>query len=128
VAQVLAVGCGGFLGCSFRFGLTKLFDAFGQFPIATLMANVIAGFLIGFFTGAERGGRWMTPHVKLFLTTGMLGGLSTFSTFSLETIRLFAEERYLHAVGNIALNLALSFGGVVLGLAAARLLFGENAA
>jgi CrcB protein len=128
MTEILSVGLGGFLGCCFRFGLTKLCAPIGaQFPVATLLANVIAGFFIGFFSGLEKSAGWMTPRARLFLTTGMLGGLSTFSTFSLETIRLFSEAKYLSAFGNIALNVLLSLTGVVLGLMCARFFTGRSA-
>ncbi|MEA5038912.1 MAG: CrcB family protein [Clostridiaceae bacterium] len=124
--ELLFVGTGGFLGCCFRFCLTRLIPSTTGFPAATLLSNVIAGFLIGFFTGLEKSAGWMTPRVKLFLTTGMLGGLSTFSTFSLETLRLLSDANYLYAFGNIILNLTLSFSGVALGVVAARLITGKS--
>ncbi len=94
-----------------------------QFPIATLISNVIAGFLIGFITELERDAGWITPKMKLFLAIGMMGGLSTFSTFSIETIDLFSQSKYIHAAGNILLNVTLSFVGVMLGMITAKMLF-----
>lgn len=123
----LVVGIGGFIGCCLRFGITKLMMAFEcQLPIATLLSNIIAGFFVGFITGLEANSSLITPKAKLFLTTGMMGGLSTFSTFSMETIRLFSECKYMQAVGNVLLNITLSFAGVVVGIFTAKLLFSKK--
>ena len=127
--EFIFVGVGGFLGCCLRFLITKaMLPLQMQFPLATLLSNVIAGFLIGFFAGMENETSFITPKAKLFLTTGMLGGLSTFSTFSMETINLFMNANYLHAFGNIVLNLAFSFLGVILGMMTAKLIFKSSAA
>lgn len=126
--EFLLVGLGGAVGCCLRFLIAKLMLPMQlQMPLATLFANVTAGFLIGFFAGLEKETAWITPKAKLFLTTGMLGGLSTFSTFSMETISLFIEADYVRAFGNIVLNLAFSFLGVVIGMAAAKLILRSSA-
>lgn len=121
--EFLVVGMGGFLGSCMRFGLTKL-AAFLQwgFPLGTLLSNVIAGFFIGFIIGLEQQSVTITPRAKLFLTTGLLGGLSTFSTFSMETVNLFSSGKYALGAGNILLNLGLSLLGVVAGAAFAKFL------
>lgn len=120
--ELLAVGLGGALGCCCRYGISRAFSACSlTFPAATLAANVLAGFLIGLFTGMEQ--TWgMDARLKLFLTTGLLGGLSTFSTFSLETVRLWQDGSYLTAGVSVALNLALCFAGVAAGMACVRLI------
>lgn len=121
MAEVLVVGVGGFIGAALRYAISRV--PFGlEFPVATLIANVIAGFFIGFFTELERSSGMLSPRTKLFLTTGMLGGLSTFSTFSMETMTLLSHQKYAHAGANVLLNLVLSFFGVALGTAVARLL------
>lgn len=126
--EFLAVGVGGFLGSCARFGFTKLLERGNlTFPLATLIANVLAGLLIGFIVGLEQQSAALPQKAKLFMTTGLLGGLSTFSTFSLETVNLFKDEKYIFAAGNIALNLALSLMGVVVGIAAAKLIIKKAA-
>ncbi|MDR0887053.1 MAG: fluoride efflux transporter CrcB [Clostridiales Family XIII bacterium] len=123
MSEFLVVGMGGFLGSCLRFGFTKLANQFSfQLPFGTLISNVLAGLLIGFIIGIEQQSTALNPHTKLFLTTGFLGGLSTFSTFSLETVNLFQEGKIFLATGNVALNLALSLLGVAIGMTCAKLL------
>lgn len=119
--EFIIVGAGGFLGCCLRYGITKWAGGWSiSFPLGTLLSNVIAGFLIGFIVGIEQTAAIPTK-TKLFLATGLLGGLSTFSAFSLETVNLLRSENYLLAGGNILLNLGLSLAGVALGMLSANL-------
>lgn len=112
----VAVGVGGALGACLRYIISiSLSKFFGSFPYATLLSNVIAGFFIGVVIEFDRQTSLLSPNARLFLTTGILGGLSTFSTFSLETIDSFRSGQTLVASINIALNLGLSLLCVVLG-------------
>lgn len=124
--EYLIVGLGGFLGCCLRFGISRVLPVTDAgFPLATLAANTLAGFIVGLvYELAERSA--VGPHTKLFLTTGMMGGLSTFSTFSYETVSLFRGGHRWLAFGNVALNLTFSFAGVILGMLTARLLKNEG--
>lgn len=126
MVEFLAVGAGGFLGACVRYGLTKAANLLRiDFPLGTLLSNVIAGFFIGFIIMAEEQTSGMKPKTKLFLTTGLLGGLSTFSAFSLETVALFQNGKHLLAIGNILLNLTLSLLGVAAGMAFAKVVFAK---
>ena len=119
--ELIAVGIGGFIGSCFRYLITKKTENIaGSFPLGTLLSNVTAGFLVGFIIGFERQSFSISQKTKLFLTTGLLGGLSTFSAFSLETIMLCKSENYLLSIGNVVLNLGLSLLGVIFGLACAK--------
>jgi len=120
--NLLMVGIGGFLGSCSRYLITKWSGSFtASFPLGTLLSNVLAGLLIGFIIGLKQNSVRMSDNTKLFLTTGLLGGLSTFSAFSLETIELFKAGKYFMSIGNIALNVGLSFLGVVIGFIAAKM-------
>lgn len=115
--KVIIVGIGGFLGAASRYLVsqycTKWFG--NQFPYGTLVVNIIGALLIGIILEVFTTTNLISENMKLFLTTGILGGLTTFSTFSYETISLFYASRYSLAILNTALNLFLSLGGVILG-------------
>ena len=127
MTEIFCVGAGGFLGANLRYGLNKLFAAASiSLPMGTLFSNIIAGFFIGAFIAAESIAGLPTGRQKLFLTTGLLGGLSTFSAFSLETVQLFQSGRFLLAAANVGLNVCLSILGVILGMAAVKLLLKQS--
>lgn len=112
------------MGSCLRYLFTLAFKHAGvAFPAGTLVSNVLAGLLIGFIIGMDRQTSLIPPQMKLFLTTGLLGGLSTFSTFSLETVELFSAQKYLMCMVNVFSNLCLSLLGVVVGMAVARWVF-----
>jgi fluoride exporter len=115
--NILCVGLGGFIGASLRYIIsinsTKLFGA--QFPYGTLIVNVVGGLLIGLIMELCITTNVISPSLKLFLVTGIIGGLTTFSTFSYETVTLFIEDNYVAGMLNTVLNLFLSIAGVVIG-------------
>ncbi len=120
---VIFVGLGGFLGTCVRYILTKAFGiVLPGFPFGTLLSNVLAGFFIGFIIGMERQASSLPGRTKLFLTSGLLGGLSTFSTFSMETIAMLEGGKYLCAGANTLLNVGLSLLCVLAGLWLAKML------
>ena len=115
--KILYVGIGGFIGASLRYIISiqsvKLFGA--NFPFGTLIVNVLGGFLMGVIMQISTDNTLISTNQRLFLTTGILGGLTTFSTFSLETTNLFSDSRYILGTLNICFNLFLSLFGVILG-------------
>lgn len=115
--KVICVGIGGFIGASMRYLISmqssKLLNS--NIPLGTLIVNVLGGFLIGAIMEISMSTDLISPNLKLFLTTGIMGGLTTFSTFSYETISLLSDGKYLLGIGNVFLNLILSLGGVILG-------------
>lgn len=120
--EIMLVGLGGLLGSCLRLVITKSCSSFGVFPFGTLYANVLAGLCIGIIAGLDEQYHVFSPQTKQFLTMGILGGLSTFSTFSLESYRLLQQEKWLLAGGNILLNVGLSFLFLALGLRLVRFL------
>ena len=116
----LQVALGGALGASARYllGVAMARGVAQGFPVAILTANVIGSFLMGLFVvyAAKRG---MT-HLSPFVMTGLLGGFTTFSAFSLETITLIERGETGAAALYIGLSVALSVGGLALALWLAR--------
>ncbi len=115
--SILCVGIGGLIGSILRYLVSTYSAKFigNQFPYGTLIVNVAGGILIGLILEVCAGTNAISPNLKLFLTTGIMGGLTTFSTFSYETIQFFTAGNYGTGLLNTALNLFLSFGGVLLG-------------
>ena len=115
--NIICVGCGGFLGAISRY-IISIYTSkqfLFKIPLGTLIVNILGGFLIGLIMELTIKNNFISPQLKLFLTTGIMGGLTTFSTFSYETIVLIKEGNILLAILNILLNLILSLLGVVLG-------------
>ena len=91
----------GGVGAALRFLLDGLVRARtrGTFPIGTALVNLSGSFALGIVTGVAAGG-WLAPEVAAVLGVGLLGGYTTFSTASVETVRLARERRYRAAVVN----------------------------
>lgn len=112
----LAVALGGAVGSCARYGVGQVLKGLCvTFPAGTFAANVLAGLIIGFITGLASA-LGMPPRTKLLLTTGLCGGLSTFSTFSLETVTLVQQGAWGMAAVNIAANVAVCCLAVAAGL------------
>jgi CrcB protein len=112
---VLAVGGGAAVGAWLRWGLgIALNPVFPTLPLGTLAANLIGGLLMGFGMEVLDRHAVLAPEARLLLTTGFLGGLTTFSTFSGEVVTLLLRKEYLwgslaiasHVIGSLALTIA----------------------
>lgn len=123
--KIIYVGIGGFIGASLRYMIsTNSSKIFGtQLPYGTLIVNVIGGILIGFIMELSLMTDFISPNLRLFLTTGIMGGLTTFSTFSYETITLLSGGMYILGTLNTCLNLFLSLGGVLVGKLLSHIIF-----
>jgi len=119
----LLIALGGALGSVARFALSGLVaHHIGEtFPWGTLIVNVSGSFLIGFFstlTGPD--GRWLVSgEGRLFFMTGICGGYTTFSSFSLQTLSLARDGEWLQAGGNILASVVACLVAVWLGHIAA---------
>ncbi|HEX3026831.1 MAG TPA: fluoride efflux transporter CrcB [Clostridia bacterium] len=121
--RVLIVGLGGFLGAALRYIISGATTKYwGDFPVGTLIVNVFGGLLMGFIMEASISLWPVSPGVRIFLTTGILGGLTTFSTFSYETISFFSDGEYLMGGLNAGLNLFLALFACWIGKVIAQLL------
>jgi fluoride exporter len=123
IMKVLLVMLGGSLGALSRYGVSllavKLFGV--KFPWGTLIVNLAGCFLIGLaFAWGERGLNIMNPSVRLFFMTGYLGGLTTFSTYGLETVISLQGCRYFVSIANILANNIAGIALVMLGMLAGR--------
>lgn len=106
LSRFVIVGLGSFFGGALRYILsTATAKYFGDFPIGTLMVNVLGGFIMGFIMEASTGIWPVSANTRIFLTTGIMGGLTTFSTFSYETVSFFSDGKYLAGGINAGLNL-----------------------
>ena len=117
-----AVALGGGIGAMLRYGLGiwagRLLGP--GFPWGTLTANILGGVAIGVIVEWLALRTHLPPAVRWVLVTGLLGGFTTFSAFSLETVTMFARNAWLTAGGYVLASVALSIGGVYAGLALAR--------
>ncbi len=90
-----AVGIGAAIGAWGRWGLSLMLNALFPFlPLGTLVANLVGGYLMGISMGLVALGGLLSPELRLLVTTGFLGGLTTFSTFSAESVTLFSRGEY----------------------------------
>jgi fluoride exporter len=117
-SSLLAVGSGAVLGAWMRWALGLWLDpVFPTVPLGTLAANLIGGFVIGIVLGVA-GPLGFSPAARLFLTTGFLGGLTTFSTFSAETTILLLRLQYgwgcVALVAHVGGSLLLTGAGLLL--------------
>jgi CrcB protein len=118
----LIVFLGAGIGGALRHGVNMLavrLLGYG-FPFGTLIVNVLGSFLIGVFAGYFAFKTGVNQHVRLFLTTGILGGFTTFSTFSLDAAVLVERHSYAMAAGYIVVSVALALSGLFFGLAMFR--------
>ena len=115
--KVLLVFIGGGIGAATRYGATLLAGKlFGTgFPWGTLIVNLGGCFLIGIILALAEKTSFVEPSTRLFFVTGFLGGLTTFSSYALESILAFRSSTAL-ALANIAANNLLGLALVVCGL------------
>ena len=107
ITTIIAVASGGALGATLRLlinsSVNKNFSHI--LPFGTLIVNLIGSLMIGMLFAYFHFNTSLSPHVKTFLITGILGALTTYSTFAIESFFLLQAGSYAHAFANMALNL-----------------------
>jgi len=120
----LCVGVGGFVGAVSRHYLSTTIDRWqshSNFPWGILCANVIGCLIIGLLFGVTEHVRLLSEELRLFLITGFLGSLTTFSTFGYNTFDLLRKGQMLTGLSNIGLSVLLGLTAVWLGYQVALL-------
>ncbi len=122
-AAFAAVGVGAMLGAWARWGLGMLLNpVFPTLPLGTLAANLVGGYLMGLALGFMTHFEALSPELRLLVTTGFLGSLTTFSTFSAEATTLLARQQLAWAAAHVAVHAAGSIALTFAGIATVRLL------
>ena len=122
MGRFLFVCLGGAIGTGLRYltalGAAQWFGA--EFPYGTLIANLAGGFMIGLVQQLGLEALVIPDNTRLFLTTGIMGGLTTYSTFSYETVRLMEASAWSQAWINIVVTTTVSLSLCFLGIAVGR--------
>ena len=120
---LLAIAAGATLGAWLRWGLAYwLNPRVPSLPLGTLAANLIGGYLIGLAVGVFVSHPSLAPAWRLFIATGFLGGLTTFSAFSAESVALLQTDQWLAATIHVLAHVAGSLLATTAGIATIRAL------
>lgn len=122
---VLAISLGAAIGALMRWGLgVGLNHLFPALPPGTLVANLVGGYLIGIAMSVFAQAGTLPPEWRLFIVTGFLGGLTTFSSFSAEVVNLMQQGRAGWAMATVATHVLGSLALTLAGIASAEFLRG----
>ena len=104
---IIAVASGGAIGATLRLLLNTLINKtfIHTLPLGTLVVNLLGSLFIGILFAYFHLNTSLSPHLRTFFITGILGALTTYSTFAIESFFLLESGDYTHAFGNMALNL-----------------------
>lgn len=121
---ILALSSGAAVGAVLRHYLTlwPITHVGARFPFGTLIVNLAGSFLLAILMAYQHKYGTFSPETRLLLTTGFCGSLTTFSTFSYETVALMSEGRTMAALTNIGANVVPSILCVIAGLAVVEIL------
>lgn len=120
--KLLLLALGGALGTLARYGLNGVISArVVTFPLGTMIVNITGCFVIGFLATLSLRSEW-----RLFLTVGLCGGYTTFSSFRLQTLDLARDSEWLFVAANVIGSNVLGLGAVYLGIICGRFLQGGN--
>lgn len=114
---LLFIGIGGFIGSVSRYLLARAVQVFmiSSFPFGTITVNILGSLLIGLIYGFSERGILIDPQLRLFLTVGICGGFTTFSTFSAESFYLLRDGQYLWFMAYSFFSISLCLLAVFLG-------------
>ncbi len=116
--EFVAVAIGGMIGSVARYsvglGIARGWSSL-SWPLATLLVNVLGCLAIGIVAAAAKRGHWLDTPIDLAVRVGILGGFTTFSSFGLEVVRLWQNDRTLAASSVVFANVALALLAVILG-------------
>ena len=119
---VMLVGIGSFIGGIFRYLLSDFVQTkfLFSFPTGTILVNILGSFLIGVIFGlSERGN--ISMETRLFLATGILGGFTTFSAFSNETVQMMRDGQFIISSGYVLSSVIFSLLATFIGLSIVKL-------
>jgi CrcB protein len=126
LGKILAIGVGGFIGSILRYavsGFVQTWMKSVEFPYGTLVVNVLGCLVIGLLSQLIESRGILMAEVRAFVIIGVLGGFTTFSTFSNETINLWRDSQTIWALANVGAHVILGLGAVWLGRVLAHLIW-----
>ena len=117
IKQIILVGLGGATGSILRYLLQRILTGLFPhvFPVGTFIVNITGCFLIGLFYGWSERHPGLTPEIRLLLMTGLCGGFTTFSAFTLEGMNLLSEQRFIIFFLYFALSVLLGLAATITG-------------
>ena len=121
--NVVLVFIGGGIGAATRYWMDGALQRWtgSSFPVGTFVINAIGCFLIGFMMGALQDRFMVNPSLRVFLAIGILGGFTTFSTFSYETVTMMRDAEYLYAAVNVLFTVVTCLGATSTGMFVGKL-------
>ena len=122
--QIMIIGLGGFFGAIFRYLISGwTYQLFGtRLPYGTLAVNIIGSFILGLFLTLVNERIVVSDALRGFIAIGLLGALTTFSTFSYETMALLQDSLFIKAGFNIFLNVICTLIAVWAGIVVAKII------
>ena len=117
IKSLLIAGTGGFIGTVLRFLVSRYFqeNTFSLFPWGTFTVNIIGSLMIGIFYGMSERGNLLSPEIRIFLTVGICGGFTTFSSLTNDAFMLLQEKEWLKVSLYASLGFFLGLVAVYLG-------------
>jgi CrcB protein len=115
--SILIIGLGGFIGTVARFLISRYFQmtVSSVFPWSTFIINIVGCLLIGLIYGISEKGDVLSPDIRLFLTVGICGGFTTFSTFSNDSFMLIRDQEWLRFALYTSLSVFVGLMAVFVG-------------